>query len=198
MVQRLNNPFPFFFSPRGNLLDAGKVYMGEAGKDPESFPLLTYWDKDKQILATQPFSTLGGVIVNGDTPSFVYADGDDYSICVKDADDSTVYSLSSIKVAGEQFQPLDEDLTAIALLQTTAYGRQLLTLANEAGLKAATGIPDPLPANGGSVTGNITRAGSGPHLFHADPAFTSGRVFKTASGAGDPTSLPGDIWFKEE
>ncbi len=37
-------------------------------------------------------------------------------------------------------QPLDSDLTAIAALTTTTYGRALLTLANQAALQAAAGL----------------------------------------------------------
>ena len=45
------------------------------------------------------------------------------------------------------------------------------------------------------VTGNLTRWGAGPHLYHATVAFTSGRLLFTAVGASDPTSVPGDIWI---
>lgn len=38
------------------------------------------------------------------------------------------------------FQPLDNDLTAIAALTTTAYGRALLELANAAALRTAAGL----------------------------------------------------------
>lgn len=196
MTQRLNNPFPLFLDATGALLHNGYVYMGEPGQDPEAHPLATFWDKALTIPAVQPFRTRGGMIVNGLNPSFVYAAGEDYSIRVRDADGGEVYFLSSTSVTGEQYQPLDADLTAIAALATTAFGRNLLTLANQAALKAATGIPDPLPLAGGNVTGNIGRQGAGPHLYHTDGTFTSGRVFLTNSDAADPTSLPGDIWLK--
>lgn len=38
------------------------------------------------------------------------------------------------------FQPVDSDLTAIAALTTTAYGRALLTLADQAALQSAVGL----------------------------------------------------------
>ena len=101
-------------------------------------------------------------------------------------------------MAGVEYQPLDSDLTAIAALATTAYGRALLTLSNQAALKAATGIPDPLPLAGGTVTGNVTRVSAGPHLYHTNAAYVSGRVFVTALGAADPTSLAGDVWYEKE
>ena len=64
------------------------------------------------------------------------------------------------------YQPLDSDLTAIAALSTTAYGRALLTLANQAALTAlissatetASGIVE-LATNAETTTGtDMTRA----------------------------------------
>lgn len=52
-----------------------------------------------------------------------------------------------------------------------------------------------LGSAGGAVSGNITRSSAGPHLYHTTAAFSSGRVFYTAVGASDPTSLAGDIWI---
>lgn len=197
MTQRLSNPFPLFLDASGVPLHNGAVYMGEPGQDPETHPLPTYWDEDLTVAAAQPFQTLGGVIVNSGAPAFVYADGEDYSLRVRDSDGGEQFFLSSTAVAGVAYQPLDSDLTAIAALSTTEFGRTLLTLANTAALKAATGIPDPIPAAGGATTGNITRQGAGVHLYHADGAMTSGRVFLTAHDAADPTSLPGDRWLKK-
>lgn len=50
-------------------------------------------------------------------------------------------------------------------------------------------------AAGGTVSGNITRSSAGSHLYHTNAALASGRVFLTATGASDPTSLAGDIWI---
>lgn len=44
-------------------------------------------------------------------------------------------SARALRITGD-FQPLDSDLTAIAALSTTTYGRSLLTLANQAALEA--------------------------------------------------------------
>lgn len=197
MTQRLNNPFPLFLDASGVPLQNGAIYMGEPGQDPETHPLATFWDDALTIAAAQPFQTLGGVIVNNGAPSFVYAAGEDYSLRVRDSDGGEQFFLASTAVMGVEYQPLDSDLTAIAELATTAYGRALLTLANQAALKAATGIPDPLPLAGGSMTGNITRQGAGVHLYHVDGAMISGRVFLTAHDAADPTSLAGDVWLKK-
>ena len=197
MTQRLDNPFPLFLDSGGALLQNGRIYMGVAGQDPETHPLETFWDDGLSVPAFQPFRTRGGVIVNGTNPAFVYADGEDYSIRVRDADGGEIYFLSSVAVTGVEYQPLDSDLTAIAALTTTSFGRSLLTLANQAAMKTALGYVEPVPAAGGNVTGNIVRQAAGSHTYHTDVAFTSGRIFKTDHDDPDPTSLPGDIWLKE-
>jgi len=46
------------------------------------------------------------------------------------------------------------------------------------------------------MTANLVRQGAGPHLYHTNASFSSGRLFVTASGAADPTSQPGDVWIQ--
>lgn len=197
MTSRIINPFPLFLDRYGELLNGGRVYVGEAGQDPETHPLDVFFDSALTIAATQPLRTMGGHIVNGSDPAQVYVAEADYSIRTRNIDNEEIVFITSVNVDVAQFQPLDSDLTAIAALATTSYGHALLTLANQAALKAATGIPDPLPLVGGTVSGAITRSGAGVHLYHVGAGMTSGRVFLTENGAADPTSLAGDIWLEK-
>ena len=199
-MTKVLNPHPLFLDGRGALLDAGFITIGQPNQDPEVIgnQVSLYWDKDKTIAAPQPLRTLGGVIVNGQNPSFVFLNEPDYSMTIRDADGVLVQYNPSALEAGDPvatWQPLDADLTAIAALATTAYGRNLLQLANQAALRSATGIPDCLPLAGGTVTGNILRQGAGVHPYFAVAAMTGGRIYITAAGAADPTSQPGDIWL---
>lgn len=194
-MQKLNNPVPMFLDTRGALLDGGSIYVGVANGDPESEPIDLFWDAALSIPAAQPLRTIGGLIVNGVVPADVFYDEDDFSMRVRDAQETQVFYSPSVYASDSGFQPLDADLTAIAALSTTTYGRNLLTLANQAALAAAVGFS---PFVGGTVTNNITRQGAGTHLYHNDTALTSGRVFVTTEGAADPTSQPGDIWFEVE
>jgi hypothetical protein len=58
-------------------------------------------------------------------------------------------------------------------------------------------IPGTLTISGAIVEGsNIVRSGAGPHLYHVNSSFSSGRVYVTAAGAADPTSVPGDVWIE--
>jgi len=195
-MQRLINPFPLFFDLGGSLVDAGRIYIGVAGDDPEVAPIDVFWDADGLIPAAQPLRTRGGLIVNNGSPAIVYIDEDDYSQRVRDADGNLISYVPSAVEAAAAYQPLDADLTAIAALATTVFGRSVLTVADAAALRALAGIVASLPLTGGTVSGNITRQGAGPHLYHNDPAMTSGKVFVTAVGDPDPTSAPGDIWLK--
>ena len=193
---KIDNPQPVFLDARGALSDGGFVYIGAANADPETSPINVYWNQALTVLAGQPLRTVGGLIVNGATPANVFAGPTDYSLRLRDSDGSQVFYSPSVFNNTNNFQPLDTDLTAIAALATTTYGRALLTLANQGALQAALGYPAPLPLTGGNVSGSIGRQGAGVYLYYNDPAMTGGRVFVTAVGAGDPTSQPGDLWLQ--
>lgn len=141
-MTKLTNPIPLFLDGRGALLDGGYIYVGTADLDPEvpanQLPLFT--DKALTVPIAQPLRTLGGVIVNGLNLAQIYFAAADFSITVRDADLNLVYNKgSAFDLSGTSYQPLDADLTAIAALTTTAYGRALLTLADQAALRAAVG-----------------------------------------------------------
>jgi hypothetical protein len=194
---QVGNPFPLFFDEHGALVDAGQIYVGTSGADPQVSPIPVYWDSAFTIPAVQPLRTRSGVIVNNGAPAIAYVNADDYSERVLDADGNLVsYVPSAQAVAIASFQPLSDDLTAIDALATTSYGRSLLTAATAAAARALLGIVASLPLTGGTMTGNILRSGAGPHQYHVDGTFVSGRKFYTAAGAADPTSQVGDEWWQ--
>lgn len=73
-------------------------------------------------------------------------------------------------------QPLDSDLTAIAALTTTTFGRNLLTLANTAALLAAAGA-----AAATDLAAEVTRATTAEGLLAplASPSFTGNPLVPT-------------------
>ena len=114
-----------------------------AGADPEvgANQIDLFYDKALTIPAAQPLRTLGGVIVNGFNLGKVYFSEADYSITVRDADGNLVYfEPTAFDLGGVSYQPLDADLTEIAALATTAFGRGGLTLADAAALRAYAGL----------------------------------------------------------
>jgi hypothetical protein len=136
-MTKLINPTPIYLDGRGALIDAGKIYVGTANMDPEDNPIDLFWDKDLTVPADQPLRTIGGMIVNEGAPAFVFMDEDDFSIRVRDANDNLVSYVPSLFAEDVAYQPLDSDLTAIAALATTSFGRSLLT--GYPGLPAADG-----------------------------------------------------------
>lgn len=196
-MQRLQNPLPIWCDSRGALLDAGFVYVGVANEDPETDPIDVFLDQALTIPIAQPLRTLGGFIVSGENAVNIFYAETDCSVRVREADGDLVEYVPSTAVASVSYQPLDSDLTAIAALATTSYGRALLTLANQAALQAALGLPAALPLIGGTVTGNIVRSGAGAHSYHAAAAMTGARIYgPDPVGTADATSQPGDEqWF---
>lgn len=194
-MTKLTNPIPLFLDLRGALLDAGMIYVGVAGQDPETNPITLYWDAGMTLEAPQPLRLMGGRVVNGAYPASVYFAEDNFSMRTRDADGNQVDYSPSLTSSDIAFQPLDSDLSAIAALATTDYGRGLLTFVNQAALRTATGIPDPLPATGGTVSGDILRQGGGAHAYYVNQAYTHFRVFGPEN-TSDPTSQPGDLWLK--
>ena len=196
-MQRVGNPFPIWLDQHGALIDGGKIYIGVANGDPELSPLQVYWDAALTIPATQPLRTRGGVIVNNGAPAVAYISEADYSTRIRDANGSLVaYAKAKTDLgASAAYQPLADALTTLAATAPSAIGLDILEASDAAAVKALLGIVASLAQTGGTVSGNITRQGAGPHLYHNDPALTSGRVYLTAAGAPDPTSNPGDIWI---
>jgi hypothetical protein len=191
-MQKLGNPIPLFFDTRGYPMDGGHIYVGVVDGDPEVDPIDLYWDADLTIPASQPLRTIGGMIVNVTVPAAIFYAEDDFSMRVTDANGVQVGYSPSVYTNDSGFQPLNSELTAIAALSTTSFGRALLTLANQAALQSAVGYT---PFTGGTVTTNIVRQAAGVHAYWADPAMTGARIYITVEGAADPTSQPGDIWF---
>lgn len=191
----VTNPYPIFLDGRGMLLDGGFISIGVPNADPKvpANQIALFSDAALTIPLVQPLRTLGGVLVSGRNKIFVHTAATDYAITVQDAQGDLVYSVASVNVGGVASQPLSNTLTALAAISSTVFGQSLLTMANSAALKAATGIPDCLPLAGGIVSGNVVRGGAGVHIYYVNPAMISGRKFgPSVAGSADLTSLPGD------
>lgn len=100
---------------------------------------------------------------------------------------------------GTNYQPLDSDLTAIALLSTTSFGRSILALADASALRTAAGLGTIATQNSNTltVTGTTTvtsgklvtggfSAGSGGAFIGAD---ASGRFTFATAGETDTLAI---------
>jgi len=86
-------PFPVFQDRDGQPLENGYVWLGVANLNPQTNPVIAYFDKALTIPAAQPLRTINGYISNAGTPSQVYVDGANFSILVQDSKGSMVYNF---------------------------------------------------------------------------------------------------------
>lgn len=145
MTVRIGNPFPVFLDRFGNPLDGGAVYIGTDGADPEVSPIAIYTDEALTTAIPQPVTVIGGLLTYDGNPIEVFTASDSYSIRVRDSDGAQVFYCASVVVEATSWQPLDADLTAIAALATTSYGRGVLALADAAALRTYAGISSDNP-----------------------------------------------------
>jgi len=67
----------------GSPLDAGFLFFGEFGKDPELFPMEVFWDVDFTVPAAQPIRTRNGYPVRNGSPAKVYLKTAQHSVAIK-------------------------------------------------------------------------------------------------------------------
>jgi len=142
-MTKLVNPIPLFLDGRGILLDAGFIYVGQAGTDPEvpGNQIALYFDKALTIPASQPLRTLGGTVVNGMNNGKVYFAEADFSMVVRDADGNLVFNEpSAFDTAGADYQQQNDSLDAIAAQSNTVFGLSLLEAADAAALIDLAGL----------------------------------------------------------
>ena len=195
MSNRVGNPFAPFLDREGRPL-TGSVKLGVEGDDPDTAPVVAYFDKALTVVAPQPIAVVGGMARQAGNPVLLYVAEQTYSMRTRDEDGGEVFYVPNAAMDSDQFQPLDSDLTAIAALSTTVYGRALLTLADAAALRTYAGIVPSLPVAGGSMTGEILRQGRGAYVHMDDAAYGQVRLLPTANGAANPNTTVGDLWLE--
>lgn len=86
-------PFPVFQDRDGQPLDNGYIFIGVANLNPQTNPVIAYYDDALTIVAVQPLRTLNGFISRSGTPAQIYVDGVNFSILVQDSKGSMVYNF---------------------------------------------------------------------------------------------------------
>lgn len=94
----IQQPYPLFNDLDGEPLEAGNIFIGEAGFDPRSFPVAVFWDEAMTIPAVQPITTLAGFPAYQGTPSRIYTASASVSIRVEDK--NRVFIYQSLFVTG--------------------------------------------------------------------------------------------------
>lgn len=140
MTNMIAPPYPQFSDADGSPLDAGFIYIGQAGLDPRSSPVALFWDEALSISAAQPIRTLAGVPVYQGSPARVYVNADTYSMLVQNKQGMLIYQTLSTSgnspVGGSVFEQ-----TAISNGQTAftiagVSGRAVKVMLN--GVRLAT------------------------------------------------------------
>ncbi len=85
-------PIQQFLDTDGSPLDAGYIYIGASGANPETTPQAVYWDKDGLIPAAQPIRTLNGYPSRDGAVSRFFTSVENWSISVKNKKGELVYS----------------------------------------------------------------------------------------------------------
>ena len=86
-------PFPVFQDRDGQPLENGYVWIGEPNLNPQTNPVVVYFDAALTIPAPQPLRTLNGYVSRAGTPAQIYVDGVNFSILVQDSKGSMVYNF---------------------------------------------------------------------------------------------------------
>jgi hypothetical protein len=106
-----------------------RLAAGANGKTLRSVSGAPTWS-DADAALTNPMTTAGDIIIGGVSGA--------PTRLAKGADGKYLTMVAGVEAWGDA-QPLDSDLTAIAALTTTSFGRSLLILADAAALLAAAG-----------------------------------------------------------
>jgi hypothetical protein len=86
-------PFPVFQDRDGQPLENGYIWIGEPNLNPQTNPVVAYFDAALTIPAPQPLRTLNGYVSRAGTPAQIYIDGVNFSILVQDSKGSMVYNF---------------------------------------------------------------------------------------------------------
>ncbi len=81
-LTQLGLPYPIFTDLDGTPLDGGLVYIGLADDNPETNPILVYYDQELTQVAPQPLRTVNGYVMRNGSPAILYSD-DTFSVTVR-------------------------------------------------------------------------------------------------------------------
>ncbi|WP_151817443.1 pyocin knob domain-containing protein [Acinetobacter ursingii] len=92
MSSKITTPYPLFNDVDGRPLDAGYIYIGEAGKNPEIYPTPVFWDENLTVPAEQPVRTRNGYFAKNGRAGKLYVADADCSITAKNKNKIVVHT----------------------------------------------------------------------------------------------------------
>jgi hypothetical protein len=129
-------PFPTFAGKDGLPLEDGYIWLGQANLNPQTNPVVAYWDETLTQIAQQPIRTLGGYPAYSGTPARLFISAAVYSILVQDKNGNTVYTSPSNTgpstfvnfSVNEEVQVATAGQTVFTLANTYSPGTNSLTV----------------------------------------------------------------------
>ncbi len=109
MSSKIQIPYPLFSDIDGHPLDAGFIYIGEAGKNPEVYPIPVFWDEDLTVPAEQPVRTRNGYLSYFGKPGQLYADTAYCSITVQNKKQYTIATNLNTLIGSDGSSVIDGD-----------------------------------------------------------------------------------------
>lgn len=104
MISEVQTPFQFFFDNDGMPLEDGYIYIGTQNLNPETNPIVVYWDEGLTIPAAQPIRTLNGYPSRIGTPARLFVNANRHSITVKNKNGVLMYSDLNTSILQEAAQ----------------------------------------------------------------------------------------------
>lgn len=143
--------YPIFTDIDGQPLENGYVWIGTLNLDPQTNPIVVYWDAALTIPAAQPIRTIGGYLSNNGSPANIYA-AQEYSIRVMNKNGSVIYSAADGSINNVFFSAIGESLSTAA---TAAAARSVIGA-------AASGANNDITSLAGLTTAlSIAQGGTG-------------------------------------
>ena len=96
-------PYSLIFDRDGQPLENGYLWFGTAAQNPQTNPIVVYWDQAGTQIAAQPIRTSGGYPVRNGAPARVYVNADDYSLVIRDKNQRLISSQLNAAVFGSAF-----------------------------------------------------------------------------------------------
>ena len=131
MSSKIQTPYPLFSDIDGHPLDAGYIYIGEAGKNPEVYPIPVFWDEDLTIPAAQPVRTRNGYASYFGRAGKLYVNEDQCSITVRNKRKTVIYTDLYADLSFTQTIRTVDSVSDLANIQNPKNG-QVVFVRNEA------------------------------------------------------------------
>lgn len=100
-MRAIQQPFEIYFDLDGSPLEGGAIYIGEANKNPELYPVQVFTDKTGMQPIAQPVGTIGGYLSRNGSPCALFTAGS-YSMTVRNSRGEIVYNLRDSAEGGSQ------------------------------------------------------------------------------------------------